>query len=30
MSLRLTNRLFGSHPIAAHCPGPLSDSFRVF
>lgn len=30
MSIRLTNRLFGSHPIAAHCPGPLSDSFRVF
>lgn len=30
MSVRLTNRLFGSHPIAAHCPGPLSDSFRVF
>lgn len=30
MSVRLTNRLFGSHPIAAHCPGPLSDSFRAF
>jgi predicted O-methyltransferase YrrM len=28
--LRLTNRLFGTHPLVAHCPGPLHDNWRRF
>ena len=25
MRIRLTNRLFSTHPIVAHCPGALPD-----
>lgn len=28
--LRLKNTLFGTEPIAAHCPGPLHDGWRYF
>lgn len=30
MTVGITNRLFGTHPIAAHCPGPLHDDWRRF
>jgi len=30
MTIRLFNSLFQSRPIAAHCPGPLSDRWRRF
>ena len=30
MTLRITNQLFGTQPIAAHCPGPLSDRWHRF
>jgi hypothetical protein len=28
--IRLTNHLFGTHPIAAHCPGPLHNGWHFF
>ena len=28
--IRLSNRLFGTEPLAAHCPGPLHDEWRMF
>ena len=28
--MRLTNTLFGTEPIVAHCPGPLSRAWRLF
>lgn len=30
MTVRITNRLFGTRPIAVHCPGPLHDRWRRF
>lgn len=30
MTIRLFNSLFQSRPVAAHCPGPLSDRWRRF
>jgi hypothetical protein len=30
VTLRITNRLFATHPIAAHCPGPLSARWHRF
>jgi len=30
MSIRITNRLFGTHPIVAHCPGALPDRWEPF
>ena len=30
MSVRITNLLFGTQPIAAHCPGPLHDDWHRF
>lgn len=30
MTVRISNLLFGTQPIAAHCPGPLHDRWRHF
>ncbi len=30
MTLRITHALFGTHPIAVHCPGPLSARWHHF
>ena len=30
MTVRITNQLFDTHPIAAHCPGPLHDRWHHF
>ena len=30
MTIRITNQLFGTHPVAAHCPGPLHQSWHWF
>ena len=30
MTIRITNQLFGTQPIAAHCPGPLHDRWHHF
>ena len=30
MSVRITNQLFGTKPIAAHCPGLLNDNWHRF
>ena len=30
MTVRITNQLFDTHPLAAHCPGPLHDRWHHF
>lgn len=30
MTIRITNQLFGTQPIAAHCPGPLGERWQRF
>jgi predicted O-methyltransferase YrrM len=30
LTIRISNQLFGTQPIAAHCPGPLSDRWHRF